>query len=60
MNEKTLELLTHLKELVVTREEFARKHRLLLGALLETLDRKNPMNTSEVAGRAHGSSGLKV
>ncbi len=60
MDEKTLELLKHLKESVVTREEFARKHRFLLGALLETLGKGKLMNANEAVGRGYVSSGLKV
>jgi len=60
MDEKTLELLTHLKELVMTREEFAQKHRFLLGALLETLGTGKLTNASKAVSHAHVGSGLKV
>jgi hypothetical protein len=48
MDEKTLELLTHLKDVAKTRIEFAQKNRQMLHSLLLLIDKKDALNTSGV------------
>ena len=50
MDKEKLELLTYLKELVVTRGEFAQKHRLLTNSVLQMIDRKDALKASDGNG----------
>lgn len=50
MDKEKQELLTHLKELVVTRGEFAQKHRLLTNSVLLTIDRKHALKANDGNG----------